>query len=104
MDIGYYINRINKIEKIREGAKLCKENDIDMVVAIGGGSVIDTSKVVAAGAYYDGDPWDMVLDSNKIGKVLPVIAILTIAATGSECNKNAVVSNMETNENQQMMT
>lgn len=87
-----------KIEKIREGAKLCKENDIDIVVAIGGGSVIDSSKVVAAGAYYDGDPWDMVLDSNKIGKVLPVIAILTIAATGSECNKNAVVSNMETNE------
>ena len=87
-----------KIDKIREGAKLCKENNIDVVVAIGGGSVIDSSKMIAAGAFYEGDPWDMVLDSKKIGKVLPVIAILTISATGSECNKNAVISNMETNE------
>lgn len=87
-----------KIDKIREGAKLCRENDIDIVIAIGGGSVIDSSKVIAAGAFYDGDPWDMVLDSSKIGKVLPIIAVLTIAATGSESNKNAVISNMETNE------
>lgn len=87
-----------KIDKIREGAKLCKENNIDVVVAIGGGSVIDSSKMIAAGAFYEGDPWDMVLDSKKIGKVLPVIAILTISATGSESNKNAVISNMETNE------
>ena len=87
-----------KIDKIREGAKLCKENNIDVVVAIGGGSVIDSSKMIAAGAFYEGDPWDMVLDSKKIGKVLPIIAILTISATGSESNKNAVISNMETNE------
>lgn len=87
-----------KIEKVREGAKLCKEHSIDVVLAVGGGSTIDSAKVIAAGAYYDGDPWDLVTDSNNIGKVLPIVTILTLAATGSEMNKNAVISNMATNE------
>ncbi len=87
-----------KIEKVREGAKLCKEHSIDVVLAVGGGSTIDSAKVIAAGAYYDGDPWDLVTDSSNIGKVLPIVTILTLAATGSEMNKNAVISNMATNE------
>lgn len=87
-----------KIDKVRIGANLCKENNIDVVLPIGGGSTIDASKVMAAGAFYDGDPWDLVVDAGKIGKVLPIIAVLTLAATGSEMNKNAVISNMETNE------
>ena len=87
-----------KIESVREGAKLCKDNGIELVLAIGGGSVIDASKVIAGGAFYDGDPWDLVTDASKIGKVLPIITILTLAATGSEMNKNAVISNMSTNE------
>lgn len=87
-----------RIEKVREGAALCKEHGIDLVLAVGGGSTIDSAKVIAAGACYDGDPWDLVVDSSKIEKVLPIVTILTLAATGSEMNKNAVISNMETNE------
>ncbi len=87
-----------KIESVRKGVELCKQNKIDVVLAIGGGSTIDCSKVVAAGNYYDGDPWDLVTDSRLIQKVLPIVTVLTIAATGSEMNKNAVISNMSLNE------
>ena len=87
-----------KITSVREGVKICKKENIEVVLAVGGGSTIDASKVIAAGANYDGDPWDLVVDNNKIGKVLPVVTVLTLAATGSEMNKNAVISNMETNE------
>ncbi len=87
-----------KIESVREGVKLCKEHGIEVVLAAGGGSVIDAAKVIAGGAYYDGDAWDLVADNSKIGRVLPIVTILTLAATGSEMNKNAVISNMATNE------
>ena len=87
-----------KIDSVRAGVKICKEQNIDVVLAVGGGSTIDASKVIAGGAYYDEDPWDLVLDNSKIGKVLPIVTVLTLAATGSEMNKNAVISNMETNE------
>lgn len=87
-----------KITSVRDGVKICKQEKIDVVLAVGGGSTIDAAKVMAGGAYYDGDPWDLVVDSSKIGKVLPIVTILTLAATGSEMNKNAVISNMETNE------
>jgi alcohol dehydrogenase YqhD (iron-dependent ADH family) len=87
-----------RIESVRKGVKLCKENNVDVVLAIGGGSTIDCSKVIAAGYYYDSDPWDLVKSPSEITKVLPVVAVLTLAATGSEMNKNAVISNMETNE------
>lgn len=87
-----------KITSVRAGVKLCKEHGIEVVLAVGGGSVIDAAKVIAGGAFYDGDPWDLVVDNKKIGEVLPIVTILTLAATGSEMNKNAVISNMETNE------
>ena len=87
-----------KITSIRDGVKICKQEKVDVVLAVGGGSTIDAAKVIAGGAFYDGDPWDLVVDSSKIGKVLPIVTILTLAATGSEMNKNAVISNMETNE------
>lgn len=87
-----------KITSVRDGVAICKKEKIDVVLAVGGGSTIDAAKVMAGGAFYDGDPWDLVVDSSKIGKVLPVVTILTLAATGSEMNKNAVISNMETNE------
>ncbi|MBO5336852.1 MAG: iron-containing alcohol dehydrogenase [Lachnospiraceae bacterium] len=87
-----------KITSVREGAAICKKEKIDVVLAVGGGSTIDAAKVMAAAAYYEGEPWDLVVDSSKIGKVLPIVTILTLAATGSEMNKNAVISNMETNE------
>ena len=87
-----------KITSIRDGVVICKKESIDVVLAVGGGSTIDAAKVMAGGAFYDGDPWDLVVDSRKIGKVLPIVTVLTLAATGSEMNKNAVISNMETNE------
>lgn len=87
-----------KITSIRDGVVICKKEKIDVVLAVGGGSTIDAAKVMAGGAFYDGDPWDLVVDSRKIGKVLPIVTVLTLAATGSEMNKNAVISNMETNE------
>lgn len=86
-----------KIELIREAADICKKNDIEVVLAVGGGSVIDSAKVIAAAANYDGDAWDLVTTPSKIEKVLPVVVVLTLAATGSEMNKNAVVSNMSIN-------
>ena len=87
-----------KITSVRTGVELCKEHGIEVVLAVGGGSVIDAAKVIAGGAFYEGDPWDLVVDNKKIGEVLPIVTILTLAATGSEMNKNAVISNMETNE------
>ncbi|MBE6049758.1 MAG: iron-containing alcohol dehydrogenase [Clostridium sp.] len=86
------------IEKVCEGVEACKENNIDVVLAVGGGSTIDCAKVIAAGANYDGDPWDLVLNPSKIDKVLPIITILTLSATGSEMDEYAVISNVETND------
>lgn len=70
-----------------------------MVLAIGGGSVIDCAKVVAAGACYDGDPWDLVITPRWIKKALPIYSVLTLSATGSEMDKFAVISDMSKNEN-----
>lgn len=87
-----------KIETVRKGAEICRENSIDIVLAIGGGSSIDCAKVTAAARYYEGNPWDIVADPQKIKKALPVASVLTLAATGSEMDRFAVISNMETNE------
>lgn len=87
-----------RIESVREGIRLCRENNVDMVLAVGGGSSIDCAKVVAAGVFYDGDAWDLVLDRTKITKALPIYSVLTIAATGSEMDTVAVISDMSKNE------
>lgn len=87
-----------RIESVRRGVALCRENKIEMVLAIGGGSAIDCAKVVAAGACYDGDAWDLVLDGRKIKAALPVYTVLTLSATGSEMDKFAVISDMSKNE------
>lgn len=87
-----------RIESVREGAKLCRENNLTGVLAVGGGSSIDCAKVIAAAALYDGDAWDLVIDSSKIKGALPVFSVLTMAATGSEMDAGAVISNMSTNE------
>lgn len=87
-----------RLGTVKKGIEICKENNIDVILAVGGGSTIDCSKVIAAGYYYDGNPWDLVKDSSKIEKALPIVTILTIAATGSEMNGSAVISNPETNE------
>lgn len=87
-----------KIASVRAGVEICKKENIDVILAVGGGSVIDASKNISAGFGYDGDPWDLVLDASKIDKVLPIVTVLTLAATGSEFDNSAVISNPETNE------
>lgn len=87
-----------KIESVREGVKICKEENIDMLIPIGGGSVIDCAKAIAIGSKYEGDPWELVVDTSKIKDALPIITVLTIAATGTEMDYYAVISNMETND------
>ncbi|UZT81749.1 iron-containing alcohol dehydrogenase [Caproicibacterium sp. BJN0003] len=87
-----------RIQTVKKGVAICKQEGIEGILAAGGGSTIDCAKVVSAGACYDGDPWDLVLDSNKIKKVLPIAAILTLAATGSEMDGFAVISDMDKNE------
>ncbi|NFE93974.1 iron-containing alcohol dehydrogenase [Clostridium botulinum] len=87
-----------RIESVRDGVKLCRDNDVEVVLAVGGGSTIDCAKVIAAGVNYDKDPWDLVLDSSKMTTVLPVITILTLSATGSEMDPFAVISDMSKNE------
>ena len=84
-----------KVGLVRNGISLCRENNIDMVLAIGGGSVIDTAKSIAAGTCYEGDVWDLIEDSSKIKNALPIFTVLTLSATGSEMNKNAVLTNTD---------
>lgn len=87
-----------KLSSVREGANMCKEYDIDVVLAVGGGSTIDASKHIACAAFYDGDPWDLVLDKSLVTDALPIFTVLTICATGSEMNPGAVISNEDTLE------
>lgn len=87
-----------KIESVRKGVALCRENNLEAIVAIGGGSVIDCSKAISAAVGYDGDAWDIVLDSSLITSSIPIFTVLTLSATGTEMNGNAVISNMETND------
>ncbi|WP_105205525.1 iron-containing alcohol dehydrogenase [Neobittarella massiliensis] len=87
-----------RIESVKRGVELCRAGDIQAVLAVGGGSVIDCAKVVAAGVSYPGDTWDIVLDAAKIVHVLPVASVLTLAATGSEMDCGAVITNLQTHE------
>lgn len=89
-----------KIDSVRAGQDLVKTHDIDVVLAVGGGSVIDAAKVIASSKFYDADPWDLVVDSSKRYEIaqLPVVDILTLSATGTEMNVGSVISNPETNQ------
>ena len=80
------------------GVKLCKEHDVDVILAVGGGSVLDCSKAIAAGAKYDGDPWDLISYKVKAQAALPIVDIITLAATGSEYDCGGVISRTETND------
>jgi len=87
-----------RISSVRKGVKICREKGIDIVLAVGGGSTIDAAKTIAAGVLFDGDPWEMFTMDGEPDKAIPVGVVLTLAATGSEMNGNAVVSNLETEE------
>ncbi|QUC03991.1 iron-containing alcohol dehydrogenase [Atopobium sp. oral taxon 416] len=87
-----------RIQTVRHGVELCRKESIDMVLAIGDGSTIDCVKVVAAGAKYDGDAWDLVIHPELIKDALPIFSALTLAATGSEMDAFAVILDMTKNE------
>ena len=83
---------------VLDGVRICKEQQIDVILAVGGGSVLDCSKAIAAGACYDGDPWDLITYKVKAKAALPIVDILTLAATGSEYDCGGVISRTETND------
>ena len=71
-----------RVSSVNAGADLCKKESVDVVLAVGGGSVLDCAKYVAAAAYYDGDAWDILLGKVDVRQCLPVVTVLTLAATG----------------------
>lgn len=87
-----------RIDSVRQGAELCKKEKIDVLLAVGGGSTIDATKYMAAGACVDFDPWDFFSKWAPIEKALPVVTVLTLAATGSEMDTGGVISNPETQD------
>ncbi|KOS63959.1 iron-containing alcohol dehydrogenase [Lysinibacillus sp. FJAT-14222] len=87
-----------RVETARLGIDLCKTEGIDLVLAVGGGSVIDCSKLIVAGAKYDGDAWDIVKRKVFVQDALPLGTVLTLAATGSEMNSGSVITNAATEE------
>jgi len=91
-----------RISTVRRGAQIARDEHCDVIIALGGGSTMDASKVMAAAFYYDGDPWDMILHGQPTPHIptraLPLITVPTLAATGSEMNMGAVISNEATKE------
>ena len=83
---------------VLDGVRLCKEHNVDVILSVGGGSVLDCSKAIAAGTKYDGDPWDLISYKVKAKAALPIVDILTLAATGSEYDCGGVISRTETND------
>lgn len=82
-----------RLSKIEEGIRLAKQKEIQVIVAVGGGSSIDTAKAVAAGACDDGDLWDFFSGERAVGSTLPVVAVSTISATGAETSCHCVITN-----------
>ncbi|WP_188206566.1 iron-containing alcohol dehydrogenase [Alkalibacillus aidingensis] len=103
-DNGYEAYELSGVEPnprlstVNRGADLCKQHEIDFLLAVGGGSVIDCAKTIASAAKYDGDAWDLVTKKAEPKDALPLGTVLTLAATGSEMNAGAVITNWETNE------
>jgi len=84
---------------VNRGAAICKQEGIDLLLAVGGGSTIDATKAIAAGAKYEGDDvWDLITQKASVTETLPIITVLTLSATGSEMDGGCVISNAETNE------
>ena len=100
-DAGITFSEVNDIKsnplvgKVRDGVARVKAGGIDAILPIGGGSVFDTAKAIAAGSCYNGDVWDFFTGKAKITKALPIYGVLTASASSSEVNNIAVVSNPE---------
>ncbi len=101
---GYDIAEFGGIEAnpdyatLMKAVEICKQQGINQLLAVGGGSVLDGTKFIAAGALYDGDPWDFLSGKASIEQSLPIGAVLTLPATGSEMNGNAVISRRDRGE------
>ncbi len=87
-----------KVSSVRKGVEMVREQGLDFILAVGGGSVVDCSKCIARAVYYDGDAWQMVKNGDNPAQAVPLGCIMTLAATGTENNANAVISNDETLE------
>lgn len=81
------------LDKVTEGIRMCRENNIKFILALGGGSVVDTAKAIAAGVPYSGDVWNLFTGKASFNEALPVGVILTIPAAGSESSNGAVITN-----------
>ena len=103
-EAGIKVNEISGVQPnprlslVKEGLKKFKETKSQALLAVGGGSVIDTSKAISAGYYYDGDIWDLFAKKAPVKEGLPIYTVLTLSATGSEMNGNAVITNEETQQ------
>ena len=86
------------VETLRKAITLGKQENITYILAVGGGSVIDGTKLISSAIPYSGDAWELVLNPSKIGKMIPFASVLTLPATGSEMNCGAVISNKEKQE------
>lgn len=104
-----YENGVDKVEvsgvrpnpvlsKVHEAIEVARRENVEAILAVGGGSVVDSAKAVAAGFYYEGDIWDAFTGKYNVKKALPLYVVLTMSATGTEMNGNAVVTNEETKE------
>jgi len=85
-----------RLKSVYEGIQICRDSDIDLVLGVGGGSVIDASKAIAAGAKYDGDCWDFFINKASPESALDIGCVLTLAATGTESNGNSVITREDT--------
>jgi len=81
-----------RVALVREGVDLCRRHRADFVLAVGGGSVIDSAKAIALGACRDGDVWEVYAEGLPIGRALPVACVLTLPAAGSESSVNSVIT------------
>jgi alcohol dehydrogenase len=103
-DSGFEVYELSGVEPnprlstVRKGVEKAKQENVDVLLAVGGGSVIDCTKAIAAGAKYEGDAWDLVTKKETPKDALPFGTILTLAATGSEMNAGSVITNWETHE------
>lgn len=93
-----------KLSHVRDAIRIVKEMKLQAIVAVGGGSVLDSAKAIAAGARYDGDVWDFFIHKAEAEDAIPVFSIMTLAATGSEMNCFGVVTNEETNQKYAIMS
>ena len=93
-----------RVTSVDRAAELCRREGADLVVAVGGGSTMDAAKAICAAAKFDGPAWTLVLDNSLVKDALPLMTVNTIAATGSEYDNGAVISNIDTNEKLPLMS